>query len=85
MCEDNTYQRSELSTSRYCVLILCKFERIFLPAFFGVMVRLVVHLAAETKIVGLVRYSWMYPIERSLLTLRQYVWNKACPEFENHT
>ncbi|KAA0061374.1 uncharacterized protein E5676_scaffold692G00610 [Cucumis melo var. makuwa] len=29
---------------------------------------------------GLVSYSWMYPIERSLRTLKQYVRNKARPE-----
>ncbi|KAA0056379.1 hypothetical protein E6C27_scaffold186G001230 [Cucumis melo var. makuwa] len=39
-----------------------------------------IHLPAETKIVGPVSYSWMYPIERSLRTLKQYVRNKARPE-----
>ncbi|KAA0040145.1 transposon protein, putative, CACTA, En/Spm sub-class [Cucumis melo var. makuwa] len=62
------------------VLILCKLERIFPPAFFDIMIHLAVHLPAETKIVGPVSYSWMYPIERSLRTLKQYVRNKARPE-----
>ncbi|XP_050941518.1 uncharacterized protein LOC127149700 [Cucumis melo] len=62
------------------VLILCKLERIFPPAFFDIMIHLAVHLPAETKIVGPVSYSWMYPIERSLRTLKQYVRNKAHPE-----
>ena len=39
------------------MLILCKFERIFSPAFFDVMIHLIVYLSAETKIVGLVSYS----------------------------
>lgn len=43
---------------------LCKLEMVFPPAFFDVMVHLVVHLAAEAKIAGPVRYRWMYPIER---------------------
>ena len=34
----------------------------------------------ETKIVCLISYSWMYHIERSLRTLKQYVRNKARPE-----
>ncbi|KAA0035762.1 uncharacterized protein E6C27_scaffold403G00370 [Cucumis melo var. makuwa] len=62
------------------VLILCKLERIFPPAFFDIMIHLAVHLPAETKIVDPVSYSWMYPIERSLRTLKQYVRNKARPE-----
>ncbi|TYK04284.1 Transposon, En/Spm-like protein [Cucumis melo var. makuwa] len=52
------------------VLILCKLEKIFPPAFFDVMVHLVVHLPWEARIVGPVGYSWTYPIER----------NKARPE-----
>ncbi|XP_026393683.1 uncharacterized protein LOC113288780 [Papaver somniferum] len=62
------------------VLILCKLERIFPPAFFDVMVHLAVHLPREAKLVGPVGYSWMYPIERYLGTLKLYVGNKARPE-----
>lgn len=46
------------------VLILCKLERIFPPAFFDVIVHLAIHLPREAKLVGPVGYSWMYPIER---------------------
>jgi uncharacterized protein DUF4218 len=45
---------------------LCKLEMIFPPAFFDVMVHLVIHLAAEAKIAGPVRYRWIYPVERYL-------------------
>jgi len=45
-------------------VMLCKLERIFIPAFFDVMVHLAVHLATEAKLVGLVMYRWMYPFER---------------------
>ena len=50
------------------------------------MVHLAVHLSYEIKVTGLVSYSWMYTIERSLRTytierslstLKQYVRNKA--------
>ncbi|KAK2633810.1 hypothetical protein Ddye_028602 [Dipteronia dyeriana] len=62
------------------VLILCKLEIFFPPAFFDVMVHLVVHLPYEAKLVGPVSYSWMYPIERNLGKLKRFVKNKAHPE-----
>ena len=37
---------------------------IFLPAFFDIMVHLVVHLSREAELAGPVHYHWMYPIER---------------------
>ena len=59
------------------IIILCKLERIFPPDFFSIMVHLVVHLPYEIKVTGSISYSWMYPIERSLHILKQYVRNKA--------
>ncbi|XP_038697901.1 uncharacterized protein LOC119995458 [Tripterygium wilfordii] len=59
---------------------LCKFKRLFPPAFFDIMVHLLVHLANEAKLAGPVQYRWMYPIERYLCTLKGYVRNKARPE-----
>lgn len=49
------------------MLILCKLEKIFPPAFFDIMVHLAVHLPREAKLVGPVGYRWMYPIERYCL------------------
>ena len=49
------------------IVTLCKLERIFTPSFFDVMVHLPMHLANEAKVVGLVQYRWMYPIERYVL------------------
>ena len=46
------------------LLILCKFEKYFPPAFFDVMVHLAVHLPCEAILGGPVQYRWMYPIER---------------------
>lgn len=45
-------------------LTLCHLERIFPPAFFDIMVHLIIHLAEEAKIGGPPQYRWMYPIER---------------------
>ncbi|KAL6331580.1 hypothetical protein AAG906_011520 [Vitis piasezkii] len=47
------------------VIILCKLERIFPPAFFDIMIHLAVHLPREAKLVGPVSYRWMYPFERN--------------------
>ena len=46
------------------VLILCKMEKIFPPAFFDVMLHLAIHLPREAMLAGPVQYRWMYPIER---------------------
>ncbi|XP_026452382.1 uncharacterized protein LOC113352830 [Papaver somniferum] len=61
-------------------VLLCKLEQIFPPAFFDIMVHLIVHLPHEAILGGPVQYRWMYPIERYLRTLKQYVRNKARPE-----
>ncbi|XP_074560566.1 uncharacterized protein LOC141816719 [Curcuma longa] len=62
------------------VLILCKMERIFPPAFFDIMVHLAVHLPREAMLAGPVSSRWMYPFERYLGRLKKYVRNKARPE-----
>jgi hypothetical protein len=46
------------------VIILCKLEKIFPPAFFDVMLHLALHLPREAMLGGPVHYRWMYPIER---------------------
>ncbi|XP_028075313.1 uncharacterized protein LOC114277606 [Camellia sinensis] len=46
------------------VLILCKLEIFFPPAFFDVMVHLAIHMPHEAILEGPVQYRWMYPIER---------------------
>ena len=64
----------------HIIIILYELERIFSPAFFNVMIHLAVHLPYQIKVANLVSYSWMYPIERSLHTLKQFVQTKARPE-----
>jgi hypothetical protein len=62
------------------VLTLCELEKIFPPSFFDIMEHLPIHLADEALIAGAVIFRWMYPIERYLFTLKEYVRNRACPE-----
>jgi len=60
--------------------ILCKFEQIFPPSFFDVMVHLAIHLPREVLLGGPVQFRWMYPVERYLGRLKRTVGNKAKAE-----
>ncbi|KAF5791937.1 hypothetical protein HanXRQr2_Chr09g0400431 [Helianthus annuus] len=61
------------------VKILCNLELIFPPAFFDVMVHLVMHLPEEAILVGPV-HRWMYPFERYMKKLKSYMRNMAKPK-----
>ncbi|XP_039142864.1 uncharacterized protein LOC120280181 isoform X1 [Dioscorea cayenensis subsp. rotundata] len=80
LCSKKVYMRDLDRLQLSVVQTLCNLERIFPPAFFDVMIHLVVHLATEAKLAGPVQYHWMYPIERYLLTLKSYVRNRSRPE-----
>ncbi|XP_010670313.3 uncharacterized protein LOC104887394 [Beta vulgaris subsp. vulgaris] len=80
LCSKNITMKELNALEAQIPYTLCKLEMIFPPAFFDVMVHLVIHLAAEAKIGGPVRYRWMYPIERYLRTLKKYIRNRAQPE-----
>ena len=45
-------------------MTLCELKRIFPPSFVTMMVYIVMCLAGEAKVAGLVHYRWMYLIER---------------------
>ncbi|GKA31390.1 hypothetical protein Tco_0717695 [Tanacetum coccineum] len=60
--------------------ILCNLEQIYPPAFFDIMIHLVIHLREEALEGGHISYPWMYPFERYMKTLKNYVRNKAKPE-----
>ena len=62
------------------IQILCKLELIFPPAFFDIMVHLVLHLPEEAILGGPVFMRWMYPFERYMKKLKNYVGNKARSE-----
>ena len=62
------------------IQILCKLELIFPPAFFDIMIHLILHLPKETILGGPFYMRWMYPVERYMKKLKNYVRNKACPE-----
>ncbi|GJS08730.1 gag-pol polyprotein [Tanacetum coccineum] len=57
--------------------ILCNLELIYPPAFFDIMIHLVIHLPLEALKGGPIRPRWMYPFERFMKKLKKYVRNKA--------
>ncbi|CAA7025078.1 unnamed protein product [Microthlaspi erraticum] len=59
---------------------LCMFERFWPPSFFDIMVHLCVHLGREARLGGPVHFRWMYPFERYMKVLKDYVRNPARPE-----
>ena len=60
--------------------VLCELEKYFPPSFFDIMVHLSLHLAKEALMCGPVHFRWMYPFERYMKTLKDYVRNYARPE-----
>ncbi|CAE5975385.1 unnamed protein product [Arabidopsis arenosa] len=59
---------------------LCMFERFFPPSFFDIMVHLTVHLGREARLGGPVHFRWMYPFERYMKVMKDFVQNPARPE-----
>ncbi|XP_030479230.1 uncharacterized protein LOC115696468 [Cannabis sativa] len=62
------------------ILILCKMESIFPPAFFDIVIHLVLHFPEEAILGGPIFMRWMYLFERYMKKLKNYVGNKARPE-----
>ncbi|CAM8998991.1 unnamed protein product [Rhodiola kirilowii] len=60
--------------------VMLHLERIFPPAFFTIMVHLLVHLPDQILLKGPVHYSWMYPTERQLSEYKRHVRNTRYPE-----
>ncbi|XP_062114583.1 uncharacterized protein LOC133825688 [Humulus lupulus] len=80
LCARTLYVKDLDKLKKGVVLTLCKLESVFPPAFFDVMIHLMVHLPLEAKLGGPVQMRWMYSIERELGHLKKYVKNKARPE-----
>lgn len=61
-------------------LSLCFLEREFPLGFFVIMTHLMFHLVEELFICGPVHCRWMYPMERYMKSLKDYVRTNARPE-----
>ncbi|KAL6506180.1 hypothetical protein OROGR_024361 [Orobanche gracilis] len=70
---------------RQIVETLCEVEMYFPPSFFDIMVHLNVHLIYETRMCGPARMRWMYPVERYLKILKDYVMTRSRVDGEGVT
>jgi hypothetical protein len=59
---------------------LCLLEKAFPQTFMDIMSHLMIHLVEELYICGPIHCRWMYPIERYMKTLKDYVRTYARPE-----
>ena len=64
LCTRELTKSDVLRMKEEIVYILCKMERIFLPAFFDIMIHLMIHLSEQVLLSGPVHDTWMFPIER---------------------
>ena len=62
------------------VVTLCLLEKYFPPSFFTIMMHLIVHIVREVKLCGPIYLRWMYPFERYMKVLKNYVINRHRPE-----
>nr|GFA11498.1 hypothetical protein [Tanacetum cinerariifolium] len=80
ICARKLMQRDMEKSKEQLINIMCSLEQIYPPAFFDVMIHLVMHLPKEAILGGPVYMRWMYPFERYMKKLKNYVRNKAKPE-----
>ncbi|GER32814.1 transposon protein [Striga asiatica] len=80
MCAKSLNVSDLISAQSDVIMILCKLQRIFPPAFFDVMVHLVMHLPEEAILGGPEHLRWMFSTERYLKELKECVRNPAKPE-----
>ena len=72
LCAKTLYVNDLERLEERIVIILCKLERIFPPAFFDIMIHLMVYLPHEAKLAGPISYRWMYPFERYFVYINVY-------------
>nr|GFB82879.1 hypothetical protein [Tanacetum cinerariifolium] len=80
ICSQTLMVDDMLKAQSKVIDILCNLELIYPPAFFDIMIHLVIHLPLEAIFGWLIRPRWMHPFERYMKKLKNYVRNKAKPE-----
>ncbi|GJU82265.1 hypothetical protein Tco_1284630 [Tanacetum coccineum] len=80
ICARTLMEDDMVKVESQLVDILCNIEQIYPPAFFEIMIHLVIHLPQEARKGGPIPYWWMYPFEKYIKKLKNYVHNKAKPE-----
>ncbi|GJZ97386.1 hypothetical protein Tco_0669839 [Tanacetum coccineum] len=80
LCARTLMQQDMSKAKIQSISILIELEQIFPPAFFDIMIHVAIHLPDEAILGGPIRYRWMFPFERYMKKLKNYVRNKAKPE-----
>ncbi|GJY75871.1 hypothetical protein Tco_0480987 [Tanacetum coccineum] len=80
LCARTLMQQDMSEAKKQSISILIELEQIFPPAFFDIMIHVAIHLPDEAILGGPIRYRWMFPFERYMKKLKNYVQNKAKPE-----
>ncbi|GJT04862.1 reverse transcriptase domain-containing protein [Tanacetum coccineum] len=80
ICSQTLMEDYMLKAQNKVVDILCNLKLKYPPGFFDIMIYLVIHLPLEALEGGPIRPRWMYPFERFMKKLKNYVQNKAKPE-----
>nr|GEX71178.1 hypothetical protein [Tanacetum cinerariifolium] len=80
ICSQTLIVDDMLKAQSKVIDILFNLELIYPLAFFDIMIHLVIHLPLEAIFDGPIRPRWMYPFERYMKKLKNYVRNKAKPE-----
>ncbi|GJU66545.1 hypothetical protein Tco_1252804, partial [Tanacetum coccineum] len=80
LCARTLMQQDMSEAKKQSISILIELEQIFPPAFFDIMIHVAIHLPDEAILGGPIRYRWMFPFERYMKKLKNYVRNKAKPE-----
>ncbi|GJT62808.1 hypothetical protein Tco_1006341 [Tanacetum coccineum] len=80
LCARSLMQQDMAKAKKQLISMMINLEQIFPPDFFDIMIHLVIHLPDEAIQGGPLRYRWMFPFERYMKKLKNYVRNKAKPE-----
>jgi hypothetical protein len=80
LCAKHIDSREEQQLLDDATEALCMLEKEFPPTFLDIMTHLMVHLVEELFICGPVHTRWMYPMERYMKTLKDFVRTHARPE-----
>ena len=80
LCAKEVKRGDKEGTMLDVVMATCVMEKEFPPTFMNVMTHLPVHLVEQLYTCGPVHCRWMYPIERYMKTLKDYVRTFAHPE-----
>lgn len=80
ICAKDVREDTRECLMRDVVMETCVLEKEFPPTFLNVMTHLPVHLVEQLFICGPIHCRWMYPIERYMKTLKDYVRTYAHPE-----